>query len=158
MEQVELKFLLDNMLGKLAKWLRILGYDAVFLETNYDDELIELAMEEKRILLTRDQKLAKNFMVPTLLIKSEKVDEQLLQVVKRYGLEMEEHLLTRCPKCNLPLKQIDKEDAREFVPEMVYNSYEEFWMCSSCQRRYWSGTHWQNIKKKVSMIKERIDP
>lgn len=152
-----MKFVVDSMLGKLAKWLRILGYDTLYVTyADCDKDLIELAEAEDRILLTRDTALARSWLVPTLLIKSEKIDEQIIQVSRRFNLDMEKYLLSRCPKCNITLTPIKKEKIKDKVPLLVYDTYKEFWRCKGCKRVYWTGTHWENIKKKIKSIDRRI--
>ncbi len=148
-----MKFIADDMLGKLAKWLRILGYDTIYLRTQNDYDLIELAQNEGRILLTRDTQLSRNWIVPTLLIKDETIEEQLKQVIQRFNLEIENALFSRCPKCNTLLIEIKKEKIKDKIPEFVHQTYNEFWICPTCNRYYWAGTHWMNIKAKVEKIK-----
>lgn len=148
-----MKFIADDMLGKLAKWLRILGYDTVYYRTQNDYDLIELAQKEGRILLTRDIQLSRNWLVPTLLIKDEIIDEQLKQVIQRFNLELGNTLFSRCPKCNTLLIEIKKEEIKDKIPEFVYQTYDEFWTCTTCNRYYWAGTHWMNIKAKVERLK-----
>lgn len=148
-----MKFVVDNMLGRLAKWLRILGYDTVYVRAGEDEELINIAEQEGRILLTRDRRLARSWIVPTLLIKSEDISLQLKQVIKRYDLDLEESLFSRCPICNVEVSPIDKEKIFKYIPRLVYEIYDEFWTCKNCGRYYWEGTHWENIKKKVKEIR-----
>ncbi|MDI6704070.1 MAG: Mut7-C RNAse domain-containing protein [bacterium] len=151
-----MKFVADNMLGRLAKWLRILGYDTVYVRTDDDEELIDIAETEDRILLTRDTRLAKSWVVPTVLIKSEEISSQLKQVIKRYNLDLEENLLSRCPICNIEVSPIDKERIFNYIPKLVYETYNEFWTCKNCGRYYWEGTHWKNIKQKVKEIRMEL--
>ncbi|MDI6791709.1 MAG: Mut7-C RNAse domain-containing protein [bacterium] len=145
-----MRFLADSMLGKLARWLRILGYDTLYFRQGDDRDLLELASEEDRIILTRDTRLSRKWLVPTLLIKSEQVEEQLSQVVRRFSLEMEERLFSRCPECNLLLKEIPEKDVVERVPSLVYETYHEFMTCPECDRIYWRGTHWENIRLRIA--------
>ena len=151
-----MNFLADSMLGKLAKWLRILGYDTTYPAKGEDKKLIELAQREKRILLTRDRGLAKNWTVKTFLVKSETVDEQLEEVVYRFKLNTEKNLLCRCPICNLCLIEIEKKKVEGKVPVFVYKTYGEFWNCEGCGRFYWAGTHWENIREKVNRLRRKI--
>lgn len=148
-----MKFIADDMLGKLAKWLRILGYDTVYYQTQNDNELIEIAHQENRILLTRDTQLSRNWLVPTLLIKKETIEEQLKEVIQRFKLEIENALFSRCPKCNTLLREIKKDEIKDKIPEFVYQTYNEFWTCPTCKRYYWAGTHWMNIKAKVKNLR-----
>jgi hypothetical protein len=151
-----MRFVVDSMLGKLAKWLRILGFDSIYARRMEDRELITLAFREKRILLTRDRRLSRNWIVKTVLVRSEFVEEQLCEVIKRLGLDMEKGLLSRCPLCNLPLIEIQKEEVKGRVPRFVYQTYNEFWRCDGCGRYYWEGTHWENIRKRVDGLKRRL--
>ncbi len=147
-----MKFIADDMLGKLAKWLRILGYDTIYYRTQNDSALIEIAQQQDRTLLTRDTQLARNWLVPTLLIKDEIVDEQLKQVIQRFNLKIGEALFSRCPKCNTNLVKIEKEEIKDKIPEYIYHTYDKFWTCPTCNRYYWAGTHWLNIKAKVEKL------
>ncbi|HAV43578.1 TPA: hypothetical protein DCX15_06160 [bacterium] len=152
-----MKFLCNSMLGRLAKWLRILGYDTAYLQEKTDKELIELARKEGRILLTRDRHLSREWLTPTLYIESQEIDDQLTQVVDRYHLDLEENLFCRCPLCNHLLSPIDKEEVKEGVPPFVYETYHQFFFCPDCHKTYWPGTHWENIKKKVEEIRGKDD-
>lgn len=152
-----MKFLADSMLGKLAKWLRIIGFDTTYYNSLSDKELIALAEREERILITRDKKLSKCWIIPSLYIKSEDVEEQLQQIVNHFNLKIEESLGRYCPLCNENLKEVKKEKIRPLIPELVYNSYKDFWQCLKCFKIYWEGTHWENIKKRVNNLKEEID-
>lgn len=147
-----MKFIADNMLGKLAKWLRLLGYDTLYYRTQNDNELIEIAHQENRTLLTRDTQLSRNWLVPTLLIKKETIDEQLKEVIHKFNLDIENTLFSRCPKCNTLLREMKKDEIKDKIPEFVYQTYNEFWTCPTCHRYYWSGTHWLNIKAKVKNL------
>ncbi|MDI6786093.1 MAG: Mut7-C RNAse domain-containing protein [bacterium] len=148
-----MKFLADSMLGKLAKWLRILGFDTAYYNSVSDKNLIEIAEEEERILITRDKQLSRCWVVSCLYIKSESIDEQLHQIVKYFNLDIKETLGKFCPLCNEVLKEVEKKEIKLLVPELVYSSYKNFWKCLKCNKIYWEGTHWENIKKKVKELK-----
>ncbi|MCS7286015.1 MAG: Mut7-C RNAse domain-containing protein [Anaerolineae bacterium] len=141
-----MKFIADSMLGSLAKWLRILGYDTLYFPHLDDDELAYRAMAEERVLLTRDQELARRRGVRALLIKSSSLEEQLLQVFKELGLETR-NSFSRCPICNEPLNPVNKESVREKVPLYVFQTHEHFSACPTCHRIYWRGSHWQRMKE-----------
>jgi hypothetical protein len=146
------KFVADTMLGKLSKWLRILGYDTLYYPKASDEELLKIAHQEGRVLLTKDRLLSRHHTTRTFYVKSEDVNEQLKQVVVQLSLSFQETLGTRCPLCNTLLKEIDKEKVRGYVPEAVFETYHTFQFCSSCQKYYWLGSHWQNIKEKVKKL------
>lgn len=150
-----MKFLADSMLGKLAKWLRIMGFDTAYYNSLSDQELIEIAEKEERVLITRDKNLSRCWVVSSLYIKSEDIEEQLKQVVRYFNLDIKETLGKLCPLCNKVLKKIAKEEIRSLVPELVCNSYQNFWQCQECSKVYWEGTHWENIKKKVKKLRKK---
>lgn len=146
-----MNFLADHMLGKLARWLRFLGFDTVYPEVLPDDALIELAKREKRILLTRDKGLADTKEVQALYITSEDVNEQIVQVMQEFKL-IPNDILSRCSLCNTLLIEVSKEDMEGKVPEKVYEMQERFWSCKGCGKYYWPGTHYENILKKLHML------
>ena len=133
------RFVADSMLGTLAKWLRILGYDVLYFRQIRDEDLILTARKEGRILLTRDKELARKFenslYVPYLSTK-----DQLRFVVKRFGLSAD-GFLSRCAIDNSPLERVPKEEVVGKVPEGVLERVDEFWRCPVCGRIYWRGTH-----------------
>jgi len=142
------KFLADEMLGRLAKWLRILGYDTLYHQHLDDNELVRLARAEGRLILTRDTKLTRRRGVRHLLIKSELVEEQLPQVLNDLGLVLD-NLFSRCVICNTPLKEMERSAAKEQVPPYVFRTQECFKLCPQCGRIYWRGTHWEGMKGRI---------
>ncbi|HHT9108694.1 MAG TPA: Mut7-C RNAse domain-containing protein [Candidatus Wunengus sp. YC63] len=137
-----LKFIADAMLGRLARWLRILGHDVVYESSISDNDLIARAIHERRIILTMDRKLteresAKN----SLLINSPSYKEQLKQVITHYNIDYKSGIFTRCLVCNSLLVSIEKEKIKDRVPSYVYSTQDEFDICPQCGRIYWSGTH-----------------
>jgi len=141
------------MLGTLAKWLRILGYDTVF-DTGLDDhQLVRLARAQDRVLLTRDRELARRRGVRVLLLASESLDDQIQQVLTEFGLRPERSF-TRCPVCNELLETIDLETARERVPVYVARTQETFKACPVCHRVYWRGTHWQRMAEHLARFQD----
>jgi uncharacterized protein with PIN domain len=148
-----MRFIADAMLGTLAKWLRILGYDTQY-DTSLDDhQLVRLARAEGRLLLTRDQELARRPGVQVLLIVSEHLDAQIAQVLADLDLEPNRSF-SRCPVCNELLLEIDREAARSRVPLYVAETQEAFRSCPACQRVYWRGTHWQQMAEQLDRILE----
>jgi uncharacterized protein len=139
------------MLGTLAKWLRILGYDTLFDPVLTDHQLVRLARAEDRILLTRDRELALRGGVQTLLVASEQLDDQVRQVMVDLDLEIDRSF-SRCPVCNGLLEAIDREAARSRVPAYVAQIHDTFHHCPSCQRVYWRGTHWQRIAEHLAQF------
>jgi uncharacterized protein with PIN domain len=147
-----LKFICDDNLGKLAKWLRALGYDTLFKLTIEDGELVSLALKENRIILSRDTKLSR-FKIKDryLLIQSENPWEQLKQVMDHFKLKIEEDLLfTRCLVCNQSLQKVEKEKIKQRLYPYIYQTQENFVYCSVCDKIYWAGTHVERMTKRLS--------
>jgi len=147
-----MRFIADNMLGKLSKWLRFLGYDTLYPKTIDDKELVKLSRSEDRILLTRDKELVKMKNLKALYIKSEKLDEQLKQIIKEFDLKMSSDIFTRCPECNYILAEVDKSLLNGKVPEGVLQRQDMFWLCEKCSRYYWQGTHYLKINSKLEEL------
>jgi uncharacterized protein with PIN domain len=137
--------LADAMLGRLARWLRLAGYDTAYLADTDDLEVVRLARAEGRLILTRDGGLAARKGVQTLMIHSQQVEEQLAQVREQIGSPGED-APARCSVCNVPLDALSAEAARNRVPPYVFRTQTRFMECASCRRVYWPGTHWQAIQ------------
>ncbi|MBM3310605.1 MAG: hypothetical protein FJY80_03755 [Candidatus Aminicenantes bacterium] len=148
-----MKFVVDVMLGKLAKWLRILGFDAAFSPRAEDDDLLALARREGRTLLTRDRALLGRARgVASLLIESETWEDQVRQVIARYGLREAVRPHSRCLECNAALAPLPKEDAAPLVPAFVLETSASFARCPSCGRVYWPGTHFEAMRAKMDLL------
>ena len=140
-------FLLDGMLGSLARWLRIAGFDSVYYPGKDDDALIQEAKDSQRILLSRDKLLiqrANKKGVNAILVSSEDTSEQLSQIKTSLSLNLVPSL-SRCPVCNGELSQRVKEEMQDNVPEASLNTFDEFWGCVVCEKVYWKGNHWGKI-------------
>jgi uncharacterized protein with PIN domain len=151
---VSCAFVVDAMLGTVAKWLRILGYDTLFDPDLNDNQLVRLARAEGRVLLTRDRELARRRGVRVLLVSSECLDEQIGQILADLDLEPG-HYFSRCPVCNERLETIDRETARSQVPPYVAQAHETFRFCPGCRRVYWRGTHWQQMEEQLGRFRSR---
>jgi len=145
-----MKFVADIMLGRLARWMRLLGFDVLYPDTSDDKELLKFAGE--RIILTRDKDLGKKKNV--LLIKSVNVNEQLKQVVNELNLKISRPL-SRCSVCNQILAEVKKSSVKALVPERIYNNHDTFWRCPDCNRIYWKGSHYDKIMDTVSRLKSK---
>lgn len=145
------------MLGTLAKWLRILGYDTQYDPDLDDHQLARLSRAENRVLLTRDRELARRRGLRVLLITSERLDDQIVQVLKELDLEPRRSF-SRCPVCNALLSALDREMARSRVPAYVAETQTLFKSCPKCQRVYWRGTHWQRMDDRLARILEKDAP
>lgn len=144
------------MLGSLAKWLRIFGFDTFYPKTTMDDDsILQIAHSEQRLLISRDKELlmrAKKALIPVLEIHTTDLTEQLRQVLKVISLEPEK-ILTRCTVCNAILHPMQKETIKEHLPKKVYETKNEFWTCPVCSRYYWKGTHYENMCEKINTLK-----
>jgi uncharacterized protein with PIN domain len=139
-----MRFLADAMLGRLATWLRLLGYDTAYHRDATDAELARRARLEQRILLTRDVELTRRRGVRAVLIEAEQVEDQIHQVFHTLNLTAQE-AFSRCAECNGLLEEASKESVREQVPPYVFHTQEHFRRCPHCARVYWRGTHWARI-------------
>ncbi|GAB4535265.1 MAG: Mut7-C RNAse domain-containing protein [Thermodesulfovibrionia bacterium] len=148
-----MRFIADSMLGRLARWLRLLGYDTLYFPEIDDGLLLKISREEERILLTRDTRLAKvKGLKRFLLLDENDPFKQLKRVITTLTLDKEGGIslqLIRCVVCNTPLEKVPKEEARGKVPQYVYNTIEEFKFCSGCKRFYWKGTHPDMARRKL---------
>ena len=146
------------MLGSLAKWLRIFGFDTVYPDaTTNDDSVMQIAKEEKRLLISRDKELlqrAKKAQIPFLEIQTTNLTEQLTQVLTTIPLD-EKSILTRCILCNTPLLSVEKKDIKKHIPEKVFKTRDDFWLCPFCHKYYWMGTHYENMMGKIKKLVQR---
>lgn len=137
------------MLGSLARWLRIAGYDSTYFRNMDDDLLLDEAKDSSRLLLTRDRELyqrSRKLGLRSVFLESEAVKDQLSQLRRELGLEMLAKN-SRCPRCNGLLKETPKADVRDLVPDESFNAFDEFWVCGDCSRAYWKGSHWEKIRE-----------
>jgi len=152
----EISFITTEELGKLAKWLRVLGYDCEYCSDKKESALVIKALRDKRVLLTRTERLKKFTGIKTVVIKHDHVEDQIEQVIKELGLPLDkEKVLERCVECNVPLSCVKKNDIKEKVPEHVYNTQETFKECPGCGKVFWRGTHWSNVDKKVEEMRRK---
>lgn len=151
-----MKFIADYMVGKLARWLRLLGFDVVYHVKIEDDKLIELARKEHRTILTRDHELIKkasrikSLQKKTLLIESQRWEEQVEQVLDHFDLRKKIDPNSRCLVCNTRLKILPRTRARNLVPPFVYEQADSFALCPDCSRIFWKGTHFRDMEKKLA--------
>nr|QOV09142.1 hypothetical protein HULAa36F11_00025 [uncultured Thermoplasmata archaeon] len=145
-----MKFLADTMLGTLARWLRVLGFDTVYANDSGDKEILELAIRENRTILSRDRELCSR-KEGSIYIDSKDLDSQISQVVALFPAS-EKLVLTRCLDCNSLLVSIPQCEAIGHVPGGVSGRYDEFWKCGTCDKYFWHGSHWQNMKRKAELL------
>lgn len=151
----ELRFIADSMLGKLAKWLRLAGLDVSYKNDIDDHVLIEQALSEDRIILTRDRNIQKRKIVRAcLLIHSDHLEEQIKQFFDTYKIDGTEKSFCRCIRCNTLLKDVNKHELLGRVPAYVFETNDNFKQCASCDRIYWAGTHRENAERFLRKVIE----
>ena len=150
-------FVADCMLGKLAKWLRILGFDVAYFRRAEDPELVALARREGRVLLTRDSGLIERSArrPDRLFVRSDDWRDQVVQVLDEYDLWGQVRPNTRCLHCNLPLKPLSRERARNLVSPYVGERAASFAVCGGCGRVFWPGTHYGDMERKIAALRAR---
>jgi uncharacterized protein with PIN domain len=142
------RFVLDVHLGRLAKLLRMLGFDTLYSNSYDDSSLSRISRDERRIILTRDRQLLKRSVITHgYCLRSDQPMEQLLEVVKRFDLREKLRPFSRCLRCNSVLEDIDPEKAASSVPPYVARTYERFKTCPDCGRVYWRGSHWEHMRR-----------
>src|SRR3990172_5780131 len=145
-----LRFIADSMLGRLAIWMRLIGCDVLYYKKISDDELIKKALEENRIILTRDTLLIKRRKAKNhFFVTSDNYEKQLKEVIGHFRLEPFKNIFTRCLLCNTPLEGIKKGFVKDKVPPYVYETEERFEFCHSCNKIYWSATHRDNAVRQL---------
>jgi uncharacterized protein with PIN domain len=150
-----MKLLADAMLGRLAKWLRILGYDTAYLADTDDFEVMRKAKAENRLILTQDHDLADRRGIRALLVESEILEDQLRQVWAEIGAPPEP-LFSRCPVCNEPLVEAAAELVQTRVPPYVQRTQSRFSLCVACDRLYWPGSHWERMQELIAGLRKEL--
>jgi uncharacterized protein with PIN domain len=148
-----MRFLVDGMLGGLARWLRILGYEVRYDASAKDNNLLTIAGEENMVLLTRDEELHQRAIakkIVSALVVGETEEERLAQMSGTFGVRLETNVSeTRCPECGSSLMAKSKRDLADEVPNESLKLYNQFWKCSNqnCGKVYWVGSHWKQIRQ-----------
>jgi len=146
------KFAADRMLGRLAKWLRVIGQDVIYGRHLSGYGLIHAARAENRLILTRDRGLKQKQPPEFIFIDSDDYREQLRQVIRACDLRAGDALFTRCLECNAVLEPKTKESVESLVPPYVFSTQEMFFWCSQCRRVYWPATHHQKMLDELKTI------
>ena len=151
-------FIVDTMLGDVAKWLRLLGYDTLYSRTYTDNQILEIARRTGRIIVTRDRNLywrARKRGLRAILVTGDTVVERLAEVAYYAGIRLKpDPARSRCPECNAPLREVSKEMVKDRVPPKSYEVYNKFYVCPRCGRVYWEGGHWKNIRRIAAEAEE----
>jgi uncharacterized protein len=149
----ETRFALDVHLGRLARLLRMFGFDSLYGNSLDDEELVRLARREMRIVLTRDRGLLKRRSVTHgYLVRSLVPHEQLAEVVRRFDLAPTARLGSRCVECNVALERVSKEEILTRLPPAVASDYAEFSICPQCRRVFWRGSHWKRMSELAASL------
>jgi uncharacterized protein with PIN domain len=147
----ESKFVLDVHLGRLAAYLRMLGFDALYGNSSRDDKLVRVSVDQQRILLTRDRGLLRHGAVTHgYFVRQTESRLQLAEVVARFDLARSLRPFTRCMACNAFLEEVPKEQVESQLPPQVAISFEEFRRCPECGRTYWKGSHYRRMQRWVN--------
>ena len=150
----ELRFIVDHNVGKLAKWLRMMGFDSLFFDGTDDSHMVARALAEGRVILTRDTGIMKRRVVTSgrlkaVLINSEEPERHIQQLMDTLDLRHQFRPFTLCLECNQPLVERSKEEVKERVPPYVYKTQSQYMECPACHRIYWRGTHWEAMTRKL---------
>jgi uncharacterized protein with PIN domain len=150
----EPRFILDNHLGRLAGYLRMLSFDALYRNDYQDDELARIAGREKRILLTRDVRLLmRSAVVYGYWVRSKLPREQLIEVVRRYDLSTALVPLRRCLRCNSLLEPVEKAAILHRLEPLTRQYYNEFHLCPACDQIYWRGSHYERMQQLIENVR-----
>jgi uncharacterized protein len=149
----QIKFVLDVHLGKLATYLRLLGFDTLYRNDYNDNELAQISSQEQRILLTQDRGLLKRSIVTHgYAVRSDNPEEQLAEIVERFELRPVITPFQRCSRCNGDLVLVEKTDIQDQIPHYTYLYYDEFAQCQSCRQIYWKGAHYERIQSLIDGV------
>ena len=143
-----MKFIVDEMLGKLARWLRLAGYDTLY-GVKEDAEIAHIANSENRVLLSSDRELC-SIVENSVLVKEKDVIKQIREVERTLNIKISPSPdVARCPVCNGEVIEIEKAEVKKDVPENVFKMVDKFYRCVACGKIYWKGSHWNMIKKMI---------
>jgi len=149
----EIRFAADRMLGRLARMLRLLGYDTLYAHDMTAAQLLTMGQIGERMILTRGETTRRfPHLDKVLSLKNENPQGQLREVVERLGLDTRSGLWTRCTLCNAPIERVEKPAAEALVEAKIFRLYEEFYRCTGCQHVYWRGSHVDRILRNLELL------
>ncbi|MCJ7575618.1 MAG: Mut7-C RNAse domain-containing protein [Dehalococcoidia bacterium] len=159
---MEIKFVADNNVGKLARWLRLIGYDTLFFEQKDDAQMIKIALGEDRVILTKDAQFTKRRLVANGTLKTIHIEQddprlQVQEVVRTLKLDHHFKPFSLCLECNRVLVARDKEEVKNLVPDRVFETQTQYTQCPACHRIYWPGTHWEAMGKELQDLQSEGD-
>ena len=163
LERLKMRFLLDGMLGKLARWLRMIGCDVTYQKDRTDTQLLQTAKSDSLILLTADEELYRTVTfrgVESFLVRGKSEPERLAELAERFKLKLEVDMRkSRCPICGSQIKETAKEELQKSIPAATFKVYKTFWLCTNpkCAKIYWQGSHWKKIEGTLSAAKKILD-
>lgn len=150
---IEPRFLLDNHLGRLAAYLRMLGFDCLYNNDYQDDRIADILAEDIRILLSRDRRLLMRKVVQYgYCLRSLEPQEQLTEVVRRFDLADKIRPFHRCLRCNAPLEPVSKEAVLDRLEPLTKRYFDEFRLCPACDQVYWKGSHYERMQELIQRI------
>ncbi len=144
------KFILTQELGRLARWLRILGFDTDYYDSGNIGALIIRALRDDRTIITRRKQIGS---LKVIVVESDEVKEQMKELIGKINLKVDESLMfTRCIICNELIKAVSKEEVKDEVPAYARETQQIFYRCQKCERIYWRGSHWENVRRYIEEI------
>jgi uncharacterized protein with PIN domain len=155
---IEPRFLLDNHLGRLAAYLRMLGFDCLYRNDYADDELAAVLQRDERILLSRDRRLLmRKVVVYGYCPRSPEPQQQLTEVVRRFDLFQRVIPFHRCLRCNHPLQSVPKEAVLDRLEPLTKRYFDEFRLCPNCKQVYWKGSHYERMRRLIEQVAENTE-
>ncbi|MBN2187514.1 MAG: Mut7-C RNAse domain-containing protein [Dehalococcoidia bacterium] len=156
---MEIKFIVDNNVGKLARWLRMMGYDTLLFKKKNDSKMIRIALRENRVILTKDTQLMKRRVITSgklkaVLITQNDPKAQLQATVGNLNLSYFFSPFSLCLECNQRLMPRDKKEVQNSVPPYVFKTQNQYMECPVCHRIYWQGTHWQAMTRELKILQK----
>ncbi len=150
----DLKFIVDINVGKLVHWLRMMGYDSLLFTGEDDGQMLRMALEQDRVILTKDsqflrRRLITSGKVKALFVGGDDSEKQLKHVTSNFNLDFNHNPFTRCLIDNHPLVSVSKEEVKDRVPPHVFKTRQSYMECPYCHRVYWQGTHWEAMVREL---------
>jgi len=147
------KLLLTQELGRLAKWLRILGFDTEYTKENNFSKIIVEALKEDRVIITKRKKICEHPGIKFIKVSSDSYKKQLKEILSFLKNHIkEENIFSRCNICNVQIKEIEKEKVKGKVPKYVLATQKKFYFCPKCNKIYWQGSHWQKVEELLKEV------